>query len=118
MTEKTLAELVVQLRSVLSTIDAQLGRAQAPPEGLEDLKSAVDTLRTNVWAILSAGRSSHYKGFVERFRLRRANEVLRATLDDIDTGAVTSLHPEHVELQIHAQQLVSKIGRLKPGDTK
>jgi hypothetical protein len=100
---------------MLSTIDGQLARSGTPPEGLEDLKKAVDSLRTSVWAILSAGRSANYKSLVERFRLRRALDTNRGIVADIDAGITTTLLPEHTELQILAQQLFERIGHLKPG---
>jgi hypothetical protein len=114
MTDDSLAQQVAILRSMLTTIDGHLSRAAMAPEGLEDIKGAIDNLRTNVWGILSAGRSANYKVFVERFRLRRASEILRTILGEIDSGVAATLHPEHAELQLLAQQLVERIGHLRP----
>jgi hypothetical protein len=113
MADPRLSQQVATIRNMLDNLDAQLSKASAPPEGLEDLKSTVDNLRTNVWAILSASKSTNYQSLVERFRLRRAIEVTRGLVSDIETGKTTALQPEHVELQILTQQLVERIGRLK-----
>jgi hypothetical protein len=117
MTDDTLSKDVSALRAMLTSIDGHLQRAGSAPEGLEDLKGAIDNLRTSVWAILSAGRSSNYKVSVERFRLRRATDVFRGLIKQIDAGEVIAMHPEHPELQLLAQQLVERIGRLKPAGT-
>lgn len=114
MTE-ALSQQIVELRSRLGTIDSQLMRAGMAPEGLEDLKAAVDSLRNNVWAILSASRSSNYHVNVERFRLRRAIEITKGLSAEIEAGSMKSLHPEHSELQIVLQQLNERIGRLRQG---
>jgi hypothetical protein len=113
MTDETLQQQVGQLRQMLNAIDSQLARTgSAPQEGLEDLKRAVDTLRTNVWAILSAARSKDYQVFIERFKLRRAIDITKGILADIDSGTSTHLLPEHSELQIMLKQLGEGIGRL------
>lgn len=113
MPQDPLNEQIAALSTMLASLDDRLARAHTPPEGLEDLKGAVDTLRTHVWAILSASRSSSYKPFVERFRLRRALDGLRTIVADIDSGVSTTLHPEHTDLQMLAMQLAERIGRLK-----
>ncbi len=114
MTDDALAQQVAALRSMLASIDSHLARAAMAPEGLEDIKGAIDNLRTNVWGILSAGRSTNYKAFVERFRLRRAIDILRTILTEIESGEAATLHPEHAELQMLAQHLAELVGLLQP----
>jgi sulfite reductase alpha subunit-like flavoprotein len=113
MTEMPLSQRVSTIRTMLDQLDAQLSEAKAPPEGLEDLKHTVDTLRTSVWAVLSASKSTNYHALVERFRLRRAIDLIRNMLADMESGKTNALQPEHVELQILSQQLIERIGRLK-----
>jgi prefoldin subunit 5 len=115
MADQQLDQQIADLRARLHAIDGQLGKASGAPEGLEDLKSAVDSLRNNVWAILSASRSSNYHVNVERFRLRRAMEITKGLIAEIESGAMKTLHPEHSELQIMLQQLNERIGRLRQG---
>lgn len=109
----TLAEQVAALRGQLTTVDAQLAKSGENAEGLEDLKAAVDNLRTSVWAVLSASRSSNYPGFIARFRLRRGIDILRQVLGDLDSETGKVLHPEHSEMQILMKQLADRIGRLR-----
>lgn len=115
MTDQTLKDEIVRLRTQLTNIDAQLVRTANAPEGLEDLKRAVDNLRTSVWAVLSASRTSNYPAFIARFRLRRGIDTLKGILAECDTEGGRVLHPEHAELQIAMQQLNERIGRLRAG---
>ena len=110
MADEPLTQQLVTLRSLLDDVDARLARAPAAPAGLEDLKRSVDTLRTNMWAILSAGQGASASVRVERLKLRRAVEGLSASLTSPGTG---TLHPEHVELQLIARELASEIGKLR-----
>ena len=111
--DATLAQQVVQLRQQLTSVDAQLAKSGENAEGLEDLKAAVDNLRTSVWAVLSASRSSNYPGFINRFRLRRSIDILKQVLGDLDSATGKTLHPEHSEMQILLKQLSERIGRLR-----
>ncbi|MFN8647505.1 MAG: hypothetical protein U0104_12125 [Gemmatimonadales bacterium] len=113
MTQAGLEEQIAQLRAQLTTVDAQLARSVGTPEGLEDLKAAVDNVRTSVWAVLSASRSSNYPGFIARFRLRRGIDILRQIAGDLEAEGPKGLHPEHVEIQVILQQLNEKIGHLR-----
>lgn len=113
MTDTDLTHGIAQLRGQLTTIDTQLLRSANAPEGLEDLKRAVDNLRTSVWAVLSASRTNNYPGFIARFRLRRGIDTLKGILAECDTEGGSTLHPEHSELQIMMEQLNERIGRLR-----
>ena len=113
MADEPLAQQLLVLRSLLDDVDTRLTRAPAVPEGLEELKRSVDTLRTNMWAILSAGHGAVASVRVERLKLRRAIEgikAVRASLTGPDGGR---LHPEHVELQLIARELAEQIGKLR-----
>jgi len=113
MTDTELSQEIARLRGQLTTIDGQLLRSASAPEGLEDLKRAVDNLRTSVWAVLSASRTTNYPGFIARFRLRRGIDTLKGILAECDTEGGRMLHPEHSELQIMMEQLAERIGRLR-----
>ena len=71
MTDEPLVQQLVALRGLLNEVDTRLTRAPAAPEGLEELKRSVDTLRTNMWAILSAGHGTSAQVRVERLRFGR-----------------------------------------------
>ena len=113
MADENLSQQIETLRGMLTSIDGRLTKAGSAPEGLEDLKRAVDSLRTSVWAILSASRSSNYHVQLERFRLRRAIDGARSIMAEMDNGTLKGYHPEHDELQIVYQQMVERIGHLK-----
>jgi len=113
MADEPLTQQLVTLRSLLDDVDARLARAPAAPAGLEDLKRSVDTLRTNMWAILSAGQGASASVRVERLKLRRAVEGLRAVGASLNSPGAGTLHPEHVELQLIARELASEIGKLR-----
>jgi hypothetical protein len=113
MADEPLTQQLVTLRSLLDDVDARLSRAPAAPAGLEELKRSVDTLRTNMWAILSAGQGASASVRVERLKLRRAIEGLKAVRAGLTAPAGGTLHPEHVELQLIARQLADEIGKLR-----
>ena len=113
MADEPLTQQLVTLRSLLDDVDARLARAPAAPAGLEDLKRSVDTLRTNMWAILSAGQGASASVRVERLKLRRAIEGLKAVRASLTSPGAGTLHPEHIELQLIARELVNQIGKLR-----
>src|SRR5690242_21950517 len=63
--------------------------AAHPPEGLVDLKSAVDDVRLQLWGVLMSSSAQGDKDFGERFRLRRATEILQGVLRDAEAGQLT-----------------------------
>ena len=109
MTEEPLAQQLTTLRKLLDEVDARLAQAPVTPTGLEDLKHSVDVLRTSVWAIMSAGHGIRSRVLVERFRLRRAIQTIRAVSGK---RAPTTRHPEHAELQAAARELADQIDTL------
>ncbi|MEO7987060.1 MAG: hypothetical protein ABI766_11040 [Gemmatimonadales bacterium] len=113
MAEEPLAQQLAKLRSLLDEVDTRLTRAPATPPGLEDLKRSVDTLRTNMWAILSAGHGALAPVRIERLKLRRAIEGIQAVRSSLTSQAPGKLHPEHMELQLLARELADQIGKLR-----
>ena len=113
MADEPLAQQLAKLRSLLDEVDARLTRAPAAPPGLEDLKRAVDTLRTNMWAILSAGHGTLAPIRVERLKLRRAIDGIQEVRASLTSRGANTLHPEHAELQLLARDLADQIGKLR-----
>jgi hypothetical protein len=113
MTEEPLAKQLSALRGLLEEVDARLARAPVAPPGLEELKRSVDTLRNNMWAILSAGHGVHAPVRIERLKLRRAIDGIRALSTALESPTGRTLHPEHAELQLLAQKLADQIGQLR-----
>jgi hypothetical protein len=113
MADEPLPQQLATLRRLLDEVDGRLSRAPAAPAGLEDLKRSVDTLRTNMWAILSAGHGAYAPVRIERLKLRRAIEGLKAVRTSLTSPGNGKLHPEHIELQVIARELADQIGKLR-----
>jgi hypothetical protein len=113
MADEPLAQQLLTLRTLLDDVDSRLSRAPAVPAGLEELKRSVDTLRTNMWAILSAGHGASAAVRVERLKLRRAIEGIKAVRAGLGEPGNGKLHPEHTELQLIARDLADQIGKLR-----
>lgn len=113
MAEEPLAKQLATLRSLLDEVDTRLARAPVAPPGLEELKRSVDVLRNNMWAILSAGHGVNAPARIERLKLRRAIDGLRALSTALEAPTGRTLYPEHAELQILAQKLAEQIGQLR-----
>jgi hypothetical protein len=113
MAEETLGQQLVTLRKLLDDVDARLSRAPAAPAGLEDLKRSVDTLRTNMWAILSAGHGVSAPIRIERLKLRRAIDGIKAVRAGLTSSGAGTVHPEHLELEVIARDLADQIGKLR-----
>jgi hypothetical protein len=109
MADPSLLEQVAVLNTTLTAIEARLARGQAPVEGLEDFKSALDDMRLRLWGLLSAAGGDDYKGFQERFRIRRASEMCRGLGSDLRAGSVSGRHSELSGLHDAALELGKSI---------
>jgi hypothetical protein len=109
MAEPSFLQQIATLNATLSAIEEGLARGGAPIEGLEDFKSALDDVRLRLWGLLSAAGGDDYKGFQERFRIRRATEMNRGLGGDLRTGAVGGRHRELAGLREAASELTQSI---------
>jgi hypothetical protein len=98
----------------LQTIEGQLARGDVRGQGLEDLKMGVDDLRLRIWAVMAAATSGE-SGALERFRLRRAIDVLGNMRDEIISGAIDPSHPEVATLKASAQRLLTALESVATG---
>jgi hypothetical protein len=83
--------------------------AASPPEGLQDLKSAVDDVRMQLWGVLMSASAQGERDFGERFRLRRATEILQGILRDIEAGQLTLATKEAAELGVVARDVGKRV---------
>jgi hypothetical protein len=113
MAEPTLIEQVAILSSTLTAIEGRLARGQVPVEGLEDFKSALDDMRLRLWGLLSAAGGDDYRGFQERFRIRRATEMCRGLSGDLRVGSVSGRHAELAGLRDAAAELERSIDQAR-----
>jgi hypothetical protein len=98
----------------LQTIEGQLARGDVRGQGLEDLKMGVDDLRLRIWAIMAASTSGE-SGALERFRVRRAIDVLGNMRDEIISGAIDPAHSEVATLKASAQRLLTALESVATG---
>jgi hypothetical protein len=80
-----------------------------PPEGLEDLKSSVDEVRLRLWGVLMSSSAHGEKDFSERFRLRRAAEILQGLLADVEAGRVKLTSKEAADLGVVAREIGRRV---------
>ncbi|MGH7508151.1 MAG: hypothetical protein ACREMZ_01605 [Gemmatimonadales bacterium] len=109
MAEPSFVDQVGTLNATLNAIEERLARGQAPVEGLENFKSALDDVRLRLWGLLSAAGGDDYKGFQERFRIRRATEMNRGLSGDLRAGAISGRHRELAGLREAATELAQSI---------
>ena len=111
MAEPKFADLIATLNSTLHNVEARLVEDREPVEGLEDFKSALDDMRLRLWGLLSAAGAEDFKGFQERFRIRRATEMCRGLSGDLGTGALGRQHAELTGLREAALELSRSVER-------
>ena len=102
------------MRASLQTIEGQLARGDVRGQGLEDLKMGVDDLRLRIWAIMAAATSGE-SGALERFRVRRAIDVLGKMRDELMAGAIDPADPEVAALKGAAQRLLKALESVATG---
>src|SRR5918992_385472 len=115
MADEPLPQQLVTLRKLLDDVDARLSRAPVAPAGLEDLKRSVDTLRTNMWAVLSAGHGAYAAVRVERLKLRRAIEGIKAVRAALSVPFAQSQQPAGLAAAVLADPSFTWIRREAPG---
>ncbi len=111
MAQDDLARRVRDLKDALSSIETELKQGTQRPAGLEDLKAAVDSVRLSLWAILSSSQAEDYDAFIGAFRLRRATEIGRRLLGELENGSVKKSGPEFEEFKGTVEELASAIAR-------
>jgi hypothetical protein len=111
MPEPSFADQIATLNSTLRAIEVRLALGRAPVEGLEDLKSALDDMRLRLWGLLGAAGGDDFKGFQERFRIRRATEMCRGLGGDLRTGSLSGRYVELNNLREAAVELGHSIER-------
>ena len=111
MPDSPLADSVAMLRGVIQLIDTKLATGNLPPEGLTDLKSAVDDLRLKLWALLVADDSQDYQAYRRRFRLQRAREICRTVVADLRDETPSWTQAEVADLTAVVQELAMRLAR-------
>lgn len=99
------------LQTAIKGLSRQLDVASAlPPQGLEDLKSALDDARLQLWGVLMASNTEDYQGFADRFRMRRTAEMCRSLANDAQAGRLRLGCHEAGELAASVRTLSQRLG--------
>ena len=112
MSQPGFAEQVATLNATLLAIEARVSSGEIPVEALSDFKSSVDDLRLRLWGLVSAGSANDYRGFQERFRLRRAKEICLGLESDVRGGAISLRHEELAQVGQAARDLARTVASL------
>jgi hypothetical protein len=116
MAPEDLSEELQKMRAALQAIEQRLQAKSVPLSGVQDLKSGVDELRLRLWAILSASNNPDPASTLERFRLRRATEILDSLHADIVAGRLRTGHKEVGMLVERAERIIAALRpAAKPG---
>jgi hypothetical protein len=108
-------EQVANISAALHALEEQVAQGDVATPGLADFKSALDDLRLRAWGLLMATSADDYKGFQERFRIRRGKEMCRSLEGDLRAGKLSSRHPELPELGAAARDLVTTVDETQRG---
>ncbi len=109
MTPGDVNQELQKMRAALQAIEQRMQAKSVPMSGVQDLKSGVDDLRLRLWAILSASNNPDPVSTLERFRLRRAIEILDALHVDILAGKLRTSHKEIGMLAERAERIVAAL---------
>ena len=100
---------IAAMRLTVQAIEQQLRTGDLPDDGLSDLKHAIDDARLRLWAVITAQSSSEPDGVLLRFRLRRAAEISRNVLADLEAGTLGNHQRELLELREVTQRLADRL---------
>jgi hypothetical protein len=109
MTRTTPVSTTRTIRATVQAIEDKLRRGDLPEEGLADFKAAIDDARLRLWAVISVGGSSDPQALLLRFRLRRASEICRSVIADLDGRTLGQHQRELLELRETAREMVSRL---------
>ncbi len=109
---KELSDVVAVLRTALNEIESDLVDSAFSGPALEDFKSAIDNVRTNVLAILTADDPSECHNFLRKFRLRRAAQISQNALAGLVDGSITADTPAFEMFHTTVDETLARVERL------
>jgi hypothetical protein len=110
MMAETLTTRMAVMPDLVRDLEQRVGNGEVPPEGLDNVKAAIDDIRLRLWPLLvSAHDPADRRGSIQRFRLRRAMDVCRAASRDLESEQVELPHEELAELRLAADKLASQV---------
>ena len=102
-------EHVATISATLQTLEDQVAHGDLTAPGLDAFKSALDDLRLRAWGLLMATNADDYRGFQERFRIRRGKDMCRSLCDDLRAGKLSGRQAELPELGGAARDLAATV---------
>lgn len=114
MDTQAMIEQVRKLKTALEALEKRLTAAEVPLPVLEDFKMAIDHTRMTTWAILTAPQSNDgdLSAAIVRSRLKRAMEMARQIVLDINAGELTIDSPELQQCHTTLRDTLGRIERL------
>ncbi|UCG89219.1 MAG: hypothetical protein JSW71_12040 [Gemmatimonadota bacterium] len=106
-----LAKVTASLRKALDDVEAQLTKGDPPAGALEDFKSVLDGIRTNVIAFVKAADSADYFGTVNSFRLLRATQICQNVLTGLVDGTISAKTPGFEKFQATISDVLERLGK-------
>lgn len=100
---------IATMRATVQAIESKLRQGDLPDEGLADLKHAIDDTRLRLWAVITAASSSEPEGVLLRFRLRRATEICRSVIADLEGNSLGAHQRELLELREVSRALTDRL---------
>jgi len=109
---QALGDRISKITDELEQIEKDLHSCAVSAPLLDDLKSAVDHLRTTLFAIMSGDSSESANATIVKLRLKRAIQISQQIRLDIDATEITVDIPDVPLLRDSFEQTVSRIERL------
>jgi hypothetical protein len=106
------ADLSVRIRDLgesLTALEADLAHRKTAPAGLDEFKDAIDEVRTNLLAIVTATHSGDYDASIGAFRMRRTNDVCQNLMADVIDGTVSPATEGFEECYVAALNLYNQL---------
>ena len=97
------------IRATVQSIETKLRSGDFPGEALDDLKAAIDDSRLRLWAVISAAGSAEPEAVLLRFRLRRATEICRNVIADLEAGTLGQHQRELLELREAGREMTTQV---------
>lgn len=101
---------LLELRTLVQSIDARLATGNIPPNDVEALKAEVDDVRLRIWASMTAA-STRDLLTIERFRLRRAAQLCEGLRVDLEGGRIPRTLPEVGTMVAGLRALIASASR-------
>ncbi len=105
----SVVELISQINYAVETIEIGVRNGTVRISDIADLKGTIDDARLRLWRLMNQPVDEDSVAFEERFRLRRARDLIGRLAADLQSGRIAPRHPEFSELREVNRTLASAI---------